>query len=273
MSAHSEQRYSGRYSAPRVERSTSAEIEIEIDRRGRGRGRGAFASTLAPEGLTPSPLRGDLRSSADADSVVHETPTATLQAISTDHSPQGDHRPRAHRGGGSVATSERHPVTRTGERVKIPNHVRSAVWRRDNGVCKLCGHVVPKGESWQLDHITPWSAGGSDDSTNLRVLCEWHNQQRSNFIDLTEHPRMAVTWWCTTCFDFDREWQWSDGIPTDCGIHKSYECPVVAGMYRTFDLTGEWPTWFTRDPIEDDAPVVVAYCAHCDAPGLTDRPL
>jgi hypothetical protein len=91
-------------------------------------------------------------------------------------------------------TDARHPVTRRGERNEIPLHVRHAVWFRDRGKCELCGDTCPTGQPWHLDHITPWSAGGSDDTTNLRVLCERHNMNRSNRVDPTERPRRAATW-------------------------------------------------------------------------------
>lgn len=87
----------------------------------------------------------------------------------------------------------RHPVIRTGEREPISNHVRAAIWFRDGGRCDWCESPEPVKGPWHLDHITPWSAGGSDRSANLRVLCERHNIERSNRIDPFERPRMPVT--------------------------------------------------------------------------------
>ena len=49
--------------------------------------------------------------------------------------------------------------------------VRKQVIQRDKGLCQLClasGKVVAGNE---CDHITPKARGGSDDLSNLRLLC------------------------------------------------------------------------------------------------------
>lgn len=37
------------------------------------------------------------------------------------------------------------------------------------------GHRCSSVYQLQIDHVKPWSLGGSDDLTNLRVLCRTHN--------------------------------------------------------------------------------------------------
>lgn len=49
----------------------------------------------------------------------------------------------------------------------IPPSVRFAVFARDNYQCRNCHSR----ESLTLDHIVPYSVGGSDDQTNLQTLC------------------------------------------------------------------------------------------------------
>jgi 5-methylcytosine-specific restriction endonuclease McrA len=163
---------------------------------------------------------------------------------------------------------ERHPVIRTGQRDDIPNHVRNAVWFRDRGKCELCGSddYRNRGQAWHLDHITPWSAGGSDKSTNLRVLCEPHNLARSNFQDPTERERRGVTWWCLNCYS--EPWE-RYGLP-DCPQHgTSKACRVVRGV--EWALSQGLEDWHDRPEIEPATTnLSIAYCAHCDAPGLTD---
>lgn len=92
----------------------------------------------------------------------------------------------------------RHPVVRSGEREPIPWFVRLSVYERDGHSCRLCGYPSPQLE---LDHIVPWSAGGSDATSNLRTLCHDCNQERSNFRDVAEE-RLPVptTWWCWHCW-------------------------------------------------------------------------
>jgi len=172
------------------------------------------------------------------------------------------------RSGECWPSGERHPVVRTGARDQIPYHVRSAVWFRDRGKCELCGDrdFAGRGIAWHLDHITPWSAGGSDRTTNLRVLCEPHNMERSNYHDPTERERRGATWWCINCFA--APWE-RYGLP-DCPRHgTSKRCRVVRGV--EWALGQGLDDWHQREAIDaDNSTLTVAYCAHCDAPGLTD---
>lgn len=182
---------------------------------------------------------------------------------------------------GVLRTADRHPVIRSGEREPIPSHTRNAVWWRDRGWCELCGDKTQVEGEWELDHIIPWSAGGSDDTTNLRVLCATHNQQRSNHVDPFERPRMAATWWCSRCYS--RAWVERDGLPI-CPTHVSEDwteaslgmgvpakCRVMSTYLRARGAGEEMPTWHHMPRIE--ATWAMAYCAHCKSPGLTDRPL
>ena len=59
-------------------------------------------------------------------------------------------------------------------RGRIPRWARELVFARDGGRCVLCGSF----ERPQLDHITPWSRGGSDLPSNLQVLCQPCNIQK-----------------------------------------------------------------------------------------------
>ncbi len=59
---------------------------------------------------------------------------------------------------------------------------RRLVWQRDGGGCR---HSLPSGRLCEsrafleIDHIVPWSLGGSSlDPANLRLLCRAHNQYK-----------------------------------------------------------------------------------------------
>ena len=62
----------------------------------------------------------------------------------------------------------------------IPSKVRHHVWMRDQGKCT---YVCPKTKRrcisdhlLQIDHIKPFSLGGTNEADNLRLLCANHNQ-------------------------------------------------------------------------------------------------
>jgi hypothetical protein len=57
----------------------------------------------------------------------------------------------------------------------IPSHVKLAVWKRDGGVCILCGSK----QNLHFDHILPYSRGGTSESIeNIQLLCMRHNIQK-----------------------------------------------------------------------------------------------
>ena len=56
----------------------------------------------------------------------------------------------------------------------IPKSVRLAVYERDGHACGICG----TSERLTLDHIHPFSDGGSDQPSNLRTLCHSCNSRR-----------------------------------------------------------------------------------------------
>lgn len=60
----------------------------------------------------------------------------------------------------------------------IPQSVVSEVYHRDGAKCVVCGST----ENLQLDHIIPFSKGGSDAAENLQVLCQKCNLKKSNKI-------------------------------------------------------------------------------------------
>jgi 5-methylcytosine-specific restriction endonuclease McrA len=93
---------------------------------------------------------------------------------------------------------------RTEERAPIDPGVRRAVYARDGWRCQWCLRSVNEVQSLQLDHLVPWSAGGSDEPDNLRTLCGDCNEFRSNFDIDTVVRRPPLASGCSVC---DPDWE------------------------------------------------------------------
>jgi hypothetical protein len=135
-----------------------------------------------------------------------------------------------------------------------------AVICRDGNRCKECGE---RPMNTEVDHVIPWSANGSDDSTNLRVLCRRCNQQRSNFVDPIAESRayLPATFWCTDCWtSSDRHADRHDELGAACWLEHRMADPQAPDWVRQ---------WQAEPYLDPDLPRVLAFCAHCDATGYT----
>ena len=57
------------------------------------------------------------------------------------------------------------------------------VARRDNNTCQVCGKILLDREI-EIDHIIPYSRGGTSDENNLRVTCLECNRKKGKKIEL-----------------------------------------------------------------------------------------
>ena len=57
------------------------------------------------------------------------------------------------------------------------------VARRDNNTCQICGKILLDREI-EIDHIIPYSRGGTSDESNLRVTCLECNRKKGKKIEL-----------------------------------------------------------------------------------------
>ena len=62
----------------------------------------------------------------------------------------------------------------------ISQHKRLAIYLRDGLACCYCGHSVEEGAQLTLDHLKPYSKGGSNHETNLVTCCHKCNASRGN---------------------------------------------------------------------------------------------
>lgn len=153
------------------------------------------------------------------------------------------------------APPERHPVTRSGERAPIVWLVRASIYSRDHGRCRRCRSEA----NLELDHIIPWSAGGSDDTTNLRTFCQPCNTRRSNYRDRSWEDRgiWPTTWWCFHC--------WRDpDIQIDDPDILEWDEPRSRFHTVWKDGTNLAAAPFVREPAEH------VYCASCQTYSYSD---
>jgi hypothetical protein len=137
----------------------------------------------------------------------------------------------------AAGNEERWPLLRLGEREPIPSVVRRLVFERDGGCCLNCG-VPLTIRTAQLDHIMPWSAGGSDTSDNLRILCKPCNEDRSNFrsgLDDMAAWRLPVTEICINCAHLETGDE--DPLPVIPGLIHAYcgWCGTVSLTFRGWE--------------------------------------
>lgn len=57
---------------------------------------------------------------------------------------------------------------------------RLAIYLRDGLACAYCGEAIEDGARLTLDHLTPYSRGGSNDASNLVTCCHRCNSSRGN---------------------------------------------------------------------------------------------
>lgn len=82
---------------------------------------------------------------------------------------------------GSLPGAEEQPSTNLfGGRSSISVRLRWEVFKRDRNRCVVCGQNASDGVTLEIDHILPVSKGGSNEKSNLQLLCTPCNRGKSN---------------------------------------------------------------------------------------------
>lgn len=76
-------------------------------------------------------------------------------------------------------------------RIPIPEAVRRYVFDRDRWQCKGCGQKGNEA-TLEIDHIVPLALGGSNDISNLQVLCRSCNRQKGGRGDRRFRRRFKI---------------------------------------------------------------------------------
>lgn len=64
----------------------------------------------------------------------------------------------------------------------IPNATLIRVARRDNNICQVCGRSLLEREM-EIDHIIPYSRGGTSEESNLRITCRECNRKKGRKLE------------------------------------------------------------------------------------------
>ena len=74
----------------------------------------------------------------------------------------------------------------------VSDDTKKIVFTRDGGSCQCCG----VNDNLEYDHITPFSCGGKNDSSNIQLLCQRCNRSKSNSCLCKIHQKTVGTNCC-----------------------------------------------------------------------------
>ncbi len=75
---------------------------------------------------------------------------------------------------------------------------KKGYWYRCASCGKWCGRPgtdnvrIPDDQKMEVDHILPWSKGGSDEVWNLQPLCKPCNRSKSNSASAKDNVKIAI---------------------------------------------------------------------------------
>lgn len=77
------------------------------------------------------------------------------------------------------------------------------------GKCAKCQRKLSASDSWDVDHVTALCNGGSDEDSNLQVLCDWcHGDKTADDVaQAAKGKRMAAKAFVPKRFKQKRGWR------------------------------------------------------------------
>lgn len=79
-----------------------------------------------------------------------------------------------------ISDPEPKPEPEPIKRKPIKPSLRFEILKRDDYRCQMCGVTAKDGATLEIDHITPVSKGGTNEASNLQVLCRDCNAGKSD---------------------------------------------------------------------------------------------
>lgn len=73
-------------------------------------------------------------------------------------------------------------------RAHLSTKTRLDLFLKSKGQCQSCKTKISPGQYWDIDHVIPQALGGSNDPTNLQILCRACHRQKTNCYDV---PRIT----------------------------------------------------------------------------------
>ena len=71
---------------------------------------------------------------------------------------------------------------------------RARIFEAGGGRCAVCSRKLGPADDWDADHLIAMENGGTDDDSNLRVVCEWcHDSKTADDHALAGHGRRMAT--------------------------------------------------------------------------------
>lgn len=71
---------------------------------------------------------------------------------------------------------------------------RARIFESSRGRCAVCSRMLGPADDWDVDHAIAIENGGTDDDSNLRVVCDWcHADKTADDHALAGHGRRMAT--------------------------------------------------------------------------------
>ena len=79
-------------------------------------------------------------------------------------------------------------------RQPVSRETRKIIYKRDRGICQICGCSIPFSEM-TLDHIYPFAKGGDSQMDNLQCTCQICNSLKQDLTMSDFYGKIVEIYW------------------------------------------------------------------------------